>query len=211
MCTVAAIKRAPFFCVTAEIIDRLTHRHTVGICFVQPLWVEHPSHRFTANQCRRKAHAFLISEANNFERVRQSQAPPIELFHACNRRENAEQAVVSASISHAVLMRAGHHHRRERHTRFVATNNIAQRVKAGGHTGITHKTHQIFACLLVLFGQVGTSDLRRVFGECGEHIRLLENFRSKFHDVAPVSGCRARQCRAISMRRVTHTRSCFSM
>ena len=109
-------------------------------------------------------------------------------------------------------MRTRHHNRRERHTRLVATDDVAERVESCAHAGVTHQANQVNARLLVLLRKIGARNTRRVFGVGGQNLGLLENIDSVFHEGHSYSwsGCTARQCRAMSMRRVTHTRSCFS-
>ena len=85
-------------------------------------------------------------------------------------------------------MRARHDYRRERHARLISAHDIAERIKVRIHARVTHEADKIFTRLFVLFGQVGARDLRRVFGEAGKHIGLLENFIAESHVEPPVSG-----------------------
>ena len=178
---VASVKAAPCVRVAPKIDHRLPHADAVCIGTLKPGRIELADHRAAANQRRREAHALFIAKPDYLQRVRQTLTLTMQLTHAGNCRQDTEQAVVLASVAHAVLMRPGHHHRRERHARLVTANDVAQRIEAGGHASIAHQADQIFTRLLVLFREVGARDLGRVFAERRQHVGLFENVASEFH------------------------------
>ena len=122
----------------------------VVVGLVEPRGIEAARHRLAADQRRAEAHAFLVAEADDLERVRQALAALVQIADARDRGDDAEEAVVLAGVAHAVLVRAGHHDRRVRIGRGVASDDVAERVEAGLHAGVAHEADQVFAGLLVL-------------------------------------------------------------
>ena len=179
----APVDVAPAIGVAAEGRDRLPHRDAIVVGLVEPRRVELAGHGLAADQRRAEAHAFLVAEADDLERVGQPDVAVVEILDARDCGDDAEQAVVLTGIAHAVLVGSGHDDRRIRVGGFVAADDIAERVEIGVHAGTAHQAKQKVAGLLVLVAEIGARDARRVLGELREHVGLAEEFGSESHGV----------------------------
>ena len=146
----APVDIAPAIRIAAEVDERLPHRDALVVGLVEPSRLEAAGHRLAPDQRRAEAHAFLVAEADNFERVRQALAAVVQVLHAGDGGEDAEQPIVLARVSHAVLVRAGHHDGRIRIYRFVPTDDVAERIEPRCHASAAHQADQVLAGLLVL-------------------------------------------------------------
>src|SRR5437762_1244521 len=70
----APVDVLPAIGITAECDQRLPHRHARVVGLVEPRGLEAAGHRLAADQRGAKAHTFLVAEADDLERVRQTLA-----------------------------------------------------------------------------------------------------------------------------------------
>src|SRR3546814_3552258 len=89
-----------------------------------------------------KAHAFLVAESDDLDRVRQALPPRVELGDAGDRQRDAEIAVVGAGIAHGVDMRAGNERSRPLHSGLVTSHHVADGIDARGHAGRAHRSEE---------------------------------------------------------------------
>ena len=165
---VASIDTGHCLRVAAKLAQGIAHREAIGIGRIEPCRIERTRHRLAADQRDTEAHPFLVAEGHHLDGHRQPNATPVQVGHAGDRREDAEQAVIAAGVAHAIEVRAGHEHWCIGDSALVATHHIAKRVPMNRHAGLTHPGRDQFTCLPMLGGEVGAGEARCVLGDGGE-------------------------------------------
>ena len=202
------------FGVEPERRQRLAHRRARAIAAVEQPRVERAGDRAAAQQRRAEAHAFLVGEAHDLDRERQARAARVQRVDAIDRGHDAQHAVVLAGIAHGVEVRAQHQARRARRRAFVAADHVADRVEPAliPASRIQASTSSFAArCSCDRNTRVSApgSSLQRASASQRSQMRRPEGWMDLAHAALPgaTQGCRSIQCRAMSARRHTHTRS----
>jgi len=88
--------------IQAELFDRLANGNALRILDLQKLPIQTTHQRAAADERSAEAYSFLFGKANHFDAERKPPSP--QLFEQCDRKNNSENAIISASIGNSVEM-----------------------------------------------------------------------------------------------------------
>ncbi|EWS58157.1 hypothetical protein Y694_03932 [Methylibium sp. T29-B] len=154
---------------------RGAHRHAVGVLLVQPGGLEVAGKRAGAEEGGLVALTLLFGEADHLEAEGQAPAGAVQLAHAGHRHQDAEPAVVLATVAHGVVVAAGEQAPRRRIAAEVEAHHVADRIEAHlVEAAVAHPGLQLRGAGTVRVGQVGDGELAAfAIARVGVHGQLL--------------------------------------
>ena len=111
--------------IAAEGLQRVAHRDAARVLLVERGLRIGPGERARAGERGPKTNAFLVAEADDFDRVLQPLAALAERLDDGERGQRAVIAVVTPGVAHRVDMRAQHQSRRARAPSLIARDHVA--------------------------------------------------------------------------------------
>src|SRR6185312_6707740 len=172
---VRARKRRNCVGIAAERDDRVAQRRSLGIAAVEQRRIEATRQRATSDHRKAEAHAFLVTERDDLDRVWQLDATRGEVAGGGDCAQDAEDAVVAAGIDDAVEVRAGDDARRIGPCACASADDVAERVDLDGEAGVAHPAGDQRRRTAVLSGEITSREDARILADRGERVALLED------------------------------------
>ena len=121
-------RKSALFRIAAERDQRLAHRDAARVTLIERILRIVSSERERAGERGAKAHALLVAEGHDFNRVIEALIARAQALNDGKRRQRAIISVVEPGVAHRVDVRAKHESRSACPFALIASHDIAGRV-----------------------------------------------------------------------------------
>jgi hypothetical protein len=166
--------------IAADRRQRLPHADPLGVPCLEHARVERAGDGAGTDQRGGEAHALLVAERDDFDRVRQKLAGFVQRRHRRDGGEHAQGAVVGATVAHRVDVRAEQQRRVVRFAPWVAADDVADRVDGGAHARLLHPGPDPVGRRDVRRGEIEASQPPGLVAAGGQLVQAGQQRRARF-------------------------------